>query len=211
MDLCARPPGRTRHPSVLPDERFSPFPFFRRLCHVLRSLLRYAFGPFRSPAGPSLPLNDFRPFRSLAGTGRALSHVGRSPAGRGRRAGTGLRPYPSHCATLVGPSRSPAGTAVPPAERYWPFPFSRRLRRGVAGGCRGGRARSRPSGSRLQAGGLGWYAPSGLSFPLRFACGPLPLTRPRVAMPSSAPCLSGSYALRAVHRCFHNILNCNNL
>ena len=54
------------------------------------------------------------------------------------------------------------------------------------------------SGGRLQAGGLGWYAPSGLSFPLRFACGPLPLTRPRVAMPSSAPCLSGSYALRVL-------------
>ena len=31
------------------------------------------------------------------------------------------------------------------------------------------------------------YAPSGLSLPLRFACGPLPLTRPRVATPSEVP------------------------
>ena len=107
MDLCARPRvAQGTHLSFPPND----------------------FRPFRSPAGtamscnpcagtlsalsvlpqvlPSLPLNDFRPFRSLAGTGRALSHVGRSPAGRGRRAGTGLRPYPSHCATLVGPSRS---------------------------------------------------------------------------------------------------------
>ena len=100
--------------------------------------------------------------------------------------------------TDIGLFRSPAGPAVPAQVRYRPFSFFHRSRQGVAGGRRGGRARSRTSGGRLRAGGLGWYAPSGLSFPLRFACGPLPLTRPRVAMPSSAPCLSGSSALRVL-------------
>ena len=84
--------------------------------------------------------------------------------------------------TDIGLFRSPAGPAVPAQVRYRPFSFFHRSRQGVAGGRRGGRARSRTSGGRLRAGGLGWYAPSGLSFPLRFACGPLPLTRPRVAM-----------------------------
>ena len=113
-----------------------------------------------------------------------------------------LGPHKASCdpslRTLSAVSVLPQDHAVPAPVRFRPFPFFLRSRRGVTGGCRGGRARSRPSGSRLQAGGLGWYAPSGLSFPLRFACGPLPLTRPRVAMPSSAPCLSGSHALRVV-------------
>ena len=46
----------------------------------------------------------------------------------------------------------------------------------------------------------GRYAPSGLSFPLRYACGPLPLTRPRTATPAAGPCPSGSMASRAVSR-----------
>ncbi len=35
------------------------------------------------------------------------------------------------------------------------------------------------------------YAPSGLSLPRRFACGPLPLTKPRAATPSEVPVPSG--------------------
>ncbi len=71
--------------------------------------------PFRaSPAGVL-----FCPLRAgcpCAGTISALfvlpqvrsgrSHVGPSPADRGRRAGTPLRGYPSHVASLVGPFRS---------------------------------------------------------------------------------------------------------
>ena len=92
------------------------------------------------------------------------------------------------------PPRRTKHPSAPAAERYRPFSFFRRSRHGVAGGRRGGRARSRTSGGRLRAGGLGWYAPSGLSFPLRFACGPLPLTRP-----SGSPAISDGWGAQGGH------------
>ena len=130
-------------PAIPAPVRFRSFPFSRRSCHVLQSLRRYAFGPFRSPAGP----------------------------------------------------------AVPAAERFPPFSFPRRYWQG---------ALARRAVACWQ-GPAGRYGPTALSLPLRYACGPLPFTQPRAATPSAGPCLSGFPALRAVHRCFHNILNYNNL
>ena len=67
-------------------ERFRPFPFFRRSCCPCRRTISAHF--------------------VLPQVLSSLLHVGLSPAGRGRRAGTPLRGYPSHVASLVGPFRS---------------------------------------------------------------------------------------------------------
>ena len=78
------------------------------------------------------------------------------------------RGCPPRGRTPPGCERPPRRTkhpSAPAAERYRPFSFFRRSRQGVAGGRRGGRARSRTSGGRLRAGAVGPVRPYGAILP----------------------------------------------
>ena len=136
MDLCARP-GPHQAP-ICPCRR--TLSAFFVLPQVLLSPRRYDIGPFRSPAGSAVaaPVR-YRPFsfsrRSCCPCTDTISALFVLP-----QVLLSLRRY------AIGPFRSPAGPAVPAQIRYRPFSFFRRSWRGVAGGHRGGRARSRTSG-----------------------------------------------------------------
>ena len=79
--------GRTKHPAIPPAERYRPFSFFLRLRCPCRRTISAVFVLPQVRGGQ-------------CGTSGSRLRAG------GQRPGTGLRPYPSHVAALVGPSRS---------------------------------------------------------------------------------------------------------